>query len=525
MQQDSSAVEGRFAWPAAKYLSYAFWRAWFLIVASAPLWQAFVPSGGVRMGLDVYVASTVLFVAASFLLSFFHTATARLLASKTAVAAFGVLGSLGAFGTFGGIAFPALGSPLLALASSAVAGAFTAPLAIRAGQVYASTRHANTAVICTLLSDVAAGLVFYFCAGSWPAVSLAVISALPLLSAVAGLVASPVSGDEEDAGDVTADAERAAHLSFGRFVVVFFLIGMATFTFNDLGESWLPAQDVTDGRMLGISLLVIASFALAVAYSAVPRLSFMRLYRPIVVFLLAFMALSFGLNVGDVYGVAGIFLCYCLFSSYIWCFLSYLARSRYFTPIQVFGTGRAVYSLGSLVACVLGILVDGAMPSLMEENQLAIVAVACIVLLLCVVAVRQSDIADLLSEAAGSGRALKEDPQGALSAKASAADARTRGMGEGSAESSSADALLPAADRGTDALSQLPASLPEGVRLTPREREVYALLLMGRDSGYIAESLCISRNTAKTHVKNIYAKFGVNRRQDFIDVVQNLKNA
>ena len=64
--------------------------------------------------------------------------------------------------------------------------------------------------------------------------------------------------------------------------------------------------------------------------------------------------------------------------------------------------------------------------------------------------------------------------------------------------------------------------LPEGVRLTPREREVYVLLVAGRDSEYIANSLCVSRNTAKTHIKNIYAKFGVHKRQEFIDAVQNL---
>lgn len=30
----------------------------------------------------------------------------------------------------------------------------------------------------------------------------------------------------------------------------------------------------------------------------------------------------------------------------------------------------------------------------------------------------------------------------------------------------------------------------------------------------------MSRNTAKTHIRNIYAKFGVHKRQEFIDVIQ-----
>lgn len=50
--------------------------------------------------------------------------------------------------------------------------------------------------------------------------------------------------------------------------------------------------------------------------------------------------------------------------------------------------------------------------------------------------------------------------------------------------------------------------------------EVYALMRDGRDAAYIADSLCVSRNTAKTHIRNIYGKFGVHTRQEFIDVMQ-----
>lgn len=60
------------------------------------------------------------------------------------------------------------------------------------------------------------------------------------------------------------------------------------------------------------------------------------------------------------------------------------------------------------------------------------------------------------------------------------------------------------------------------VHLSPREREVYVLMRDGRDAAYIADSLCVSRNTAKTHSRNIYAKFGVHTRQDFIDVMKGL---
>jgi DNA-binding CsgD family transcriptional regulator len=48
--------------------------------------------------------------------------------------------------------------------------------------------------------------------------------------------------------------------------------------------------------------------------------------------------------------------------------------------------------------------------------------------------------------------------------------------------------------------------------LTPRERDVLAELLAGRDAEAISERLGVSANTARTHVQNIITKLGVNSR-------------
>lgn len=72
-----------------------------------------------------------------------------------------------------------------------------------------------------------------------------------------------------------------------------------------------------------------------------------------------------------------------------------------------------------------------------------------------------------------------------------------------------------------------PATLEENCRkvvreynLTPREAEIVELLARGRNSQAIQEKLVVSRNTVKTHVKNIYAKLGVHSQQELIDVVE-----
>ena len=51
------------------------------------------------------------------------------------------------------------------------------------------------------------------------------------------------------------------------------------------------------------------------------------------------------------------------------------------------------------------------------------------------------------------------------------------------------------------------------VRLTPREREVYALIREGLTDRQIAAALVISEATAKRHAHNIYEKTGVRSRR------------
>jgi DNA-binding NarL/FixJ family response regulator len=57
------------------------------------------------------------------------------------------------------------------------------------------------------------------------------------------------------------------------------------------------------------------------------------------------------------------------------------------------------------------------------------------------------------------------------------------------------------------------------VALTPREREVLALLVDGLDAARIADLLFISPETAKTHVQRVLRKLGVHSRLEAIALV------
>lgn len=63
---------------------------------------------------------------------------------------------------------------------------------------------------------------------------------------------------------------------------------------------------------------------------------------------------------------------------------------------------------------------------------------------------------------------------------------------------------------------RMAAAMPGQDALTPREREVLALLAEGLSNKAIAERLAISEHTAKFHVNAVLAKLGVQRRTEAV---------
>jgi LuxR family maltose regulon positive regulatory protein len=59
------------------------------------------------------------------------------------------------------------------------------------------------------------------------------------------------------------------------------------------------------------------------------------------------------------------------------------------------------------------------------------------------------------------------------------------------------------------------------VSLSPRETELLALMAEGLNRRQIAEHLCITEETAKSHMKNIYQKLEVNSKVAAIKIAQN----
>jgi DNA-binding CsgD family transcriptional regulator len=64
--------------------------------------------------------------------------------------------------------------------------------------------------------------------------------------------------------------------------------------------------------------------------------------------------------------------------------------------------------------------------------------------------------------------------------------------------------------------SQLQTTLIIPANLTPREKQVFKLLMTKMNNEEIQDKLSISKNTLKTHIRNVYAKSGVKSRYELV---------
>ena len=102
------------------------------------------------------------------------------------------------------------------------------------------------------------------------------------------------------------------------------------------------------------------------------------------------------------------------------------------------------------------------------------------------------------------------------SAVSAAREARRAEM-EGAGASTPAPAAMPSAQAQPDPQEWF----RDAFDLSERETEVALLIAQGRSKSYIAEALCLSENTVRTHAKNVYTKLDVHSKQELIDLLQN----
>lgn len=481
---------------------------------------------------------------------------------------------------FVSMADPALNALLFGVGAVAT-GIGSALLWVMWGEYYAVIPRDRSELLAPV-SAVSAAIIVLLVSAMDGWVSIAVASALPLLSGLCfWLVWTPEAARAESAlasgarSETDATARRPlaglGRTGFG-ILVVFAIVSIAGMTGGD-STCGAPLQAI-----LVFSALMMAVVAI-MAVSGPRRISLFFLYRwlcPTLVIGFAAVILfgREGALVATAASLGGRFT-FCLIAQIY--FANY-ARAGRATPAQASSLGWLFVHAGDLIGGVVWILAE---PAAATPEGLVWTSVACIVVLVTITmalmgnvstflqvpertlpdetpighsaadsndaaTVRRAEDAPSSSGSTGNGGVTQahetESEAAAIASNAAAelaapdaatvpadsADAasafNTVSAFDTSAPAGAFDAIVPVEANTNNAKEPDPAKrigeLARSASLTPRETEVFTLLAQGRSIPYIRDELIISRETAATHAKHIYAKLGVHSRQELIDLAQ-----
>lgn len=536
-------------WPALKLVGFGFYYAWIWVSYNSNV--LVFPSAASDLPPDTisltYLVSTLALGVALVLLSLVRPLTRRLVGSNLLLIAVAVVVGAATVGTY---ASSSLGADanLYLIVSAALTGAGTSVIVLRFGVVY-SKAPAREAAMYTAASFVFAAMIYFMAVGLPDPVGMVFTALLPVLAVVSTLT-NPEWSDEGEGG------RPEGPVPLRRFFVRL-LVAVAVFSVV-VGVSRgfsVPHSSISslnaDGALIIFSTAVVAGVLFVVVGLLRRQFDVSRLYYPIIIAVAAGILVTPLLG-GTGFGSQFITVAYNCFVLVIWCLLAYVAYSSRLSPILVFGLGRGASALGTTFGWLAGLEIvrsqgDGSL-------SLEVVSVAMVFALLVVSmlvlndrligdALRpeerlRGDAAEIPAQGAGSaGETALVDRRGAEDRGSAVVDgegAWDGGVGRGGAgemgevgEMGGAGASLADGSPGDAAMGERRPgpyrmrcdAVAERYGLSPRERDVFDLLVRGRSIDYIAQNLTISFNTAKSHIRHIYVKADVHSRQELIDLI------
>ena len=535
-------------WPALKLVGFGFYYAWIWVSYNSNV--LVFPSAASDLPPDTisltYLVSTLALGVALVLLSLVRPLTRRLVGSNLLLIAVAVVVGAATVGTY---ASSSLGADanLYLIVSAALTGAGTSVIVLRFGVVY-SKAPAREAAMYTAASFVFAAMIYFMAVGLPDPVGMVFTALLPVLAVVSTLT-NPEWSDEGEGG------RPEGPVPLRRFFVRL-LVAVAVFSVV-VGVSRgfsVPHSSISslnaDGALIIFSTAVVAGVLFVVVGLLRRQFDVSRLYYPIIIAVAAGILVTPLLG-GTGFGSQFITVAYNCFVLVIWCLLAYVAYSSRLSPILVFGLGRGASALGTTFGWLAGLEIvrsqgDGSLS--LEVISVAMVFALLVVSMLVLNdrligdALRpeeriRGDAAEVPAQGAGSaGEAAFADRRGAEDRR-SAADGEgawdggtgrsgASEMGEvgemGGAGASLADGSpggAAAGERRSGPYRMRCDAVAEHYGLSPRERDVFDLLVRGRSIDYIAQNLTISFNTAKSHIRHIYVKTDVHSRQELIDLI------
>lgn len=169
--------------------------------------------------------------------------------------------------------------------------------------------------------------------------------------------------------------------------------------------------------------------------------------------------------------------------------LLYVVHSSGLHPNLVYGTGRGVHAIGTLVGIVADLQLGAASGLVTISANAVLLIIACTFLALGVSSTKTVGLLEGPGNDAGTpGGSSPSTPAAGLAQTEAVLDARC-------------------------------LEIARAYALTDRESEMVRLLCRGRSRGYIAQSLGISENTVRFHIKGAYAKLGIHSKQELLTLI------
>ena len=280
----------------------------------------------------------------------------------------------------------------------------------------------------------------------------------------------------------------------------------------------LPVTDLTTQLIVGlaacVSVLVIV-ITVAAARDESHWDSIFRVVIPIVataIFLIPFLGTD--LNPFSCFVIASGLICY---EALTWIFFSDLAQEFRLSPIYVFGIGRGMLAIGSLIAYFFfgdpfSVTDAGYMLTTDQSFFLMLVLVIGYALL-----PRKRDIRRLIMPIHPSEDATDHIRQG-IANHADAMNPKQMESGEASHDAPESDGEESVHTKGR--FHTKCEEIADRYLLSRRETEVMFLLAKGHNAAFIQDKLCISKSTAKTHINHIYRKLDIHTQQELLNMME-----
>lgn len=480
-------------WPNLVFLGLGLWWAWIWLCYNSVEVTALFPDELMAHYVRyMYLVSTLAIALSMATGAAFWKRLTPFLDKRWFVVAFGALACAATFllGLSG-----AQNSVAVFVVCAFLTGVGTSVLCVKCGRIYGSVSLSES-LIAGSIALLFAALLYFVGVGIPKEWRLAYVSVLPLLSAL--MLTMPVA-DPFPASVVGAHEVSSKHTPqrrlFWKLVIASSLVALSAGIGNGISSSLVSAgQYAWEGTVAVFFIGVIAAVLVWVCNHGDGSRRIGLVYTALMIMGIAIMLFTC-LGFPIVYLAIGKNALWLIFI----CLISYTVFKFDFSSVRAFGIAQAFYFVSSAVGWAAGAAIA---PWYGDVTVRTVVGIG-MALVFVVVLVGVFTEADLRKIVDGSA----------------AGEAET-GAGEGVAVSvgpeapageETAGAKAPVA---TDDLSR--ARDPK-YGLSPRELEVLEPFAQGRSANWIADAFVISKNTVRSHLRNIYTKLGVHTRQQLLD--------